>query len=193
MNETIEYYNRHAEEFISGTIQADVGQLRDRFLSYVKPQGRILDAGCGSGRDTLAFMKAGYEVAAFDASPELCRRASELLGITVECKRLEHLTGAAQYDGIWACASLLHVKKADMRDVLLRLKKLLRPEGILYASFKAGETERVKDGRFFNDMTDTACGTLFEDAGFKVLELFMSGDVREGRHGEAWVNVICQI
>ena len=178
MNETIEYYNRHAEEFISGTIQADVSQLRDRFLSYVKHQGRILDAGCGSGRDALAFMKAGYKVAAFDASPELCKRASELLGITVECNRFEDLTGEAQYDGIWACASLLHVKKADMPDVLLRLKKLLRPEG-------------MKDGRFFNDMTETACSSLFEEAGFKVLELFMSGDVREGRHGEAWVNIIC--
>ncbi len=190
MNDTVEYYNRNAGEFVAGTIHADVSEIRDRFLSYVKTQGRILDAGCGSGRDALAFSKAGYQVEAFDASPELCKRASEMLGFPVECKRFEDMTGGPQYDGIWACASLLHVREQDMKDVMHRLKGLLNPGGILYASFKEGETERVKDGRFFHDMTEESCKALFEEAGFSVLELFTSRDVREDHPGEAWVNII---
>ena len=62
MNDTINYYNLNAESFIAGTLNADISRARDLFLKYVKPGGRILDAGCGSGRDSLAFMAAGYEV-----------------------------------------------------------------------------------------------------------------------------------
>lgn len=190
MSETIEYYNRNAESFVSGTINADMHEIRDRFLKHVKPGGMILDAGCGSGRDSLAFMGAGYQVEAFDASPEICRLASETLGFTVECKRFEELTGESRYDGIWACASLLHVREKDLPDVMHRLAKLLKPNGILYASFKEGTTERVKDGRFFHDMTEQSCYGLFSEAGLEVLEVNRNQDVREGRSGEFWVNII---
>ena len=190
MKETIEYYNRNAEAFIAGTLHANMSENRNRFLCHVKPGGKILDAGCGSGRDSLAFVQAGFLVDAFDASEEICRLASEILGFVVECKRFEELTGDSEYDGIWACASLLHVREKDLPDVLNRLKRLLKPDGILYASFKEGNSEREKDGRFFHDMTEDACRKLFLDAGMDVLELFRSQDVREERPGEYWVNII---
>ncbi|MBR2835985.1 MAG: class I SAM-dependent methyltransferase [Coriobacteriales bacterium] len=189
MNETIDYYNNNAESFISGTLNADMSDCRNRFLRYVKPGGRILDAGCGSGRDSLAFLKEGYHVDAFDASEAMCCFASELLGFTVDCKRFEELTGESEYDGIWACASLLHVRNKDLPDVMLRLKNLLKPKGILYASFKEGSYEREKNGRVFNDMTEDACKCLFQNTRLTVLELFKSQDVREDRSGEFWVNV----
>ena len=190
MNDTIEYYNRNAESFIAGTVSADMAGIRERFLHYVPVGGRILDAGCGSGRDALAFLHAGYTVDAFDASEEICRLASENVGFPVRCQRFEDLTGTDCYDGIWACASLLHVRKKDLPNVMQRLCKILRPGGVFYASFKKGTGERVKDGRFFCDMTQEGCRKLLEDSGFIVLELFDSGDVREGREGELWVNVI---
>ncbi|MBO7364093.1 MAG: class I SAM-dependent methyltransferase [Lachnospiraceae bacterium] len=190
MNKTIDYYNRNAALFVSGTLHADISDCRNRFLHYVKPGGRLLDAGCGSGRDALAFVRAGYPVDAFDASEELCRFASELLGFPVRCERFEDLTGTSLYDGIWACASLLHVRGADLPDAVRRLKELLKPEGVLYASFKEGTSEREKDGRFFHDMTADSCRDLFRDAGLEVLEVFRSGDVREGRADETWVNII---
>lgn len=190
MNETIDYYNRNAETFIAGTLHAEMSENRNRFLCHVKPGGKILDAGCGSGRDSLAFVQAGFSVDAFDASEEICHLASKILGFTVECKRFEELAGDSKYDGIWACASLLHVKDQDLPDVMNRLKRLLKPDGILYASFKEGNTEREKDGRFFHDMTEDACKKLFEDAGLIVLDVFRSQDVREGRIGEFWVNII---
>ncbi len=190
MNETIEYYNKNAKSFIEGTINADMSDCRNRFLKYVKKGGRILDAGCGSGRDSLAFMEAGYEVDAFDASEEICRNASERLGFTVECKRFEELTGENRYDGIWASASLLHVREEELKDVMLRLKKLLKADGILYASFKEGNKERVKDGRFFHDMTEGKCRELFGSVGIEILEIYTSQDVRADRAGEMWVYAV---
>lgn len=188
MNETIEYYNRNAAAFAAGTANAEMEDLRQRFLKYVRPDGCILDAGCGTGRDSYAFLKAGYQVDAFDASKEMCKYASEQLNKPVACMRFEELTGENKYDGIWACASLLHVKAEALPDVLERLKKLLKPNGVLYASFKKGSGERTKDGRYFNDMTAEACRQLLTDTGFQILELFESTDVRKDRSGEEWVN-----
>lgn len=190
MNETIDYYNKNAESFVSGTLHADMSDSRGRFLKNVVPGGRILDAGCGSGRDSAAFIEAGYIVDAFDASEEICRIASGILGIPVECKRFEDLSGSNEYDGIWACASLLHVQQEILPDVMRRLHRLLKPKGILYASFKEGAAERIKDGRFFHDMTEDTCRELFESTGFHVLEIYRSQDVRENRTGETWVNSI---
>ena len=192
MNETVEYYNRNAKDFVASTADADMSECRGRFLAYVPEGGCVLDAGCGSGRDTAAFMKQGYEVDAFDASPEICRLASEAIGKEVECRRFEDLQGSDMYDGIWACASLLHVKAADLPEVIERLYRLLRRGGIIYASFKEGSAERVKEGRYFHDMTADECRRLFESVGFEVKELFTSEDVREGRTGERWVNVIAK-
>ncbi len=72
------------------------------------------------------------------------------------------------YDGIWASASLLHVKEADLKDVMSRLKRLLKAGGILYASFKEGNFERIKDGRFFHDMTEEKCKELFKNVGIEI-------------------------
>ena len=149
----------------------------------------ILDAGCGTGRDSLVFINAGYAVDAFDASEGMCRYASDLLKIKVKCMQFEELSGENEYDGIWACASLLHVNAVDLPDVLTRIKKLLKPDGVFYASFKSGSGERVKEGRYFNDMTTETCRKLFSESGFRILELFESEDVRPGR-SEDWVNVI---
>lgn len=191
MNEsTIQFYNEHAGEYAEGTINADMAECRIRFLKYITPGAKILDAGCGSGRDTIAFLSAGYEVDAFDASEKMCRIASEKTGINVENRRFEELEGSEKYDGIWACASLLHVKKEKLPDVLSRLNQLLKQNGVLYVSFKYGDKERVDEERYFCDLTEDECCSLVQQAGFSVLETFLSGDVLPDRKSQRWVNAI---
>ena len=191
-NKTIHYYNTHAADFVAGTENADMQACRERFLRYLKPGQSILDAGCGSGRDVIAFRNAGYVVDAFDASAEICRIASEKTGMKVKQLRFEELEGEEQYDAIWCCASLLHVDPEDLPDVLTRLHRLLKPEGILFACFKYGSGVRVKDGRFFHDLTEDECVRLLTQAGFSMKELFITRDVRSGREEEKWVNAIAE-
>ena len=187
---TIRYYDDHAEAFVRDTANADMSECRERFLHCLKPGQKILDAGCGSGRDAAAFLKAGYDVDAFDASAAICKIASKKTGINVRQQHFEDLEGDSQYDGIWACASLIHVRPENLPDVLNRLRKLLKPNGFLYVSFKYGTGEREKDGRYFLDLTEEACRNFLAEAGFSIRELFVTQDVRSLRSHEKWVNAI---
>jgi 2-polyprenyl-3-methyl-5-hydroxy-6-metoxy-1,4-benzoquinol methylase len=123
-------------------------------LIHVRPGGDILDAGCGSGRDTLAFRTAGYNVTAFDASPEMCRMARQYAKTNVIHMTFQEVVWRHAFDGIWACASLLHVPQVELYEVLRRLFNALRSSGVLYASFKHGSGKRTVDGRSFTDMTE---------------------------------------
>lgn len=190
MNQTISYYEEHVVEFCKSTLDADMTFCRNRFLKYLNPQSRILDAGCGSGRDSKVFADLGYYVTAMDASPKICAEAEKVLGQKVLCQSFEELDMERMFDGIWACASLLHVPKEKMPEVLHRLKHALKDEGILYASFKYGNEEVIKQGRYFSNYDERTLKKLMQDAGFEILELFVTEDVREDKSGEKWVNVI---
>ncbi len=189
-NSNIEYYNMYADDFFEGSVDADMSEWRNRFIKYLPDGGRVLDAGCGSGRDSKAFIMQGFSVVAIDASGEMCLRASELLGQEVWQMRFDEMSFDDEFDGVWACASLLHVPISEMADVLKKIKHGLRPEGIFYASFKYGEGETVKDVRSFTNYTLESVCELLKGAGFRVLECDISYDVRPGREEEKWVNVI---
>ncbi len=192
MDQTIKYYNEHAREFCESTANADMSSCRDRFAAYLPTGAHILDAGCGSGRDSKAFLEQGFCVTSIDASGEVCAEAEKLIHQQVLCMRFEDLQFEDEFDGIWACASLLHVSREDMGDILGCLKKALKKNGILYASFKYGDKERVENGRFFNDYNEASLRTLMDNSEFKIRELFITEDVREERSGEKWINVIAE-
>ena len=189
---TTDYYNTNASDFIDGTIDVDTGSLRERFLKYVPAGGSILDLGCGSGRDSKCFKDAGYDVRAIDASRELCIKASEYAGIDVKCMRFEELDDAGIYDGVFACASLLHVPERDLPGVLAKINKALKPDGVLYASFKYGDFAGERDGRFFHDMNEKSVEVLFTSLpGFGIEEMWQSHDVRRNKDAY-WINVIAR-
>lgn len=190
-NKTLKYYNQTAQTFVQGTIDADLGKLHRRFLKLLPIQAHILDLGCGSGRDAKAFLDAGYQVTAIDGSEGCCRLAGDYIGQPVLCQTFEELDFDQAFDGVWACASLLHVPYAELTDIFEKIARALRPGGTLYASFKYGDFEGERNGRYFTDLTEERLAAVIEPvAGLTVVETFVTGDVREGRGDERWLNVV---
>lgn len=190
MNQTIDYYNKNASEFCAGTIQANMHELYTPFLTCV-PSGKILDCGCGSGRDSKFFLEKGYQVDALDASKELCQYASAYTGLSVRHMTFAEIQAENTYDGIWACASLLHIPEEELPEIMVKLDRALKPSGILYASFKYGDSAQTRNGRFFTDMNEDRLFSLLQKSGvFQIEKLWITGDVRQGRENEKWLNLL---
>lgn len=186
-----DYYQQHAERFFTETLTVDMSALYQPFVAHLKPGVCILDAGCGSGRDAKVFHEMGYDVEAFDASAELVELARQHSGLPVEQKRFEDVTDVERYDGIWCCASLLHVPKAELPRVMTRLARALKPDGVLYLSFKYGSGEREKHGRVFTDMDEAGLNELIVDLqNITLLNSWMTGDKRPDRQDEQWLNAL---
>ena len=192
MDLTLDYYSRNAARFAAETASADLSAARGRFLALLpSPSASILDFGCGSGRDTKVFLELGCRVTAADGSPELCVLASAYTGIPVRQMLFSELDETEAYDGIWACASLLHVPFAELPDIFRRMVTALKPGGVIYASFKYGTFEGERNCRYFTDFTEEKFATFLQ--GFPELSLeeeWISGDVRPGREGERWLNIL---
>lgn len=186
----VDYYEKHAEQFYVDTVAVDMGSLYQHFLKHVPAGQCILDAGCGSGRDALAFQRLGYSVEAFDASPALASKASQLLKQPVEVLTFEQFSAPPSFAGIWACASLLHVPAADLPDTFSRLWAALLPGGVLYCSFKYGDAERAKDGRHFTDANEERMQLWTRHlAGCVRQKSWVTEDQRPGRV-EQWFNLL---
>ena len=184
------YYDKNAKEFFDDTVDADMSSHHEKFLRLMPENGHILDAGCGSGRDTKIFKDLGYDVTAIDGSAEMCRLASEFSGIDVEQMQFQDIDFINEFDGIWASASLLHVPSDELDLVLRNLKNSLKENGILYASFKYGDFEGERNGRYFNDLTESVAIEIFENNGFNVIETWLTNDSRLNREDERWTNIL---
>ena len=191
MDKTLKYYAENAEDFVNSTVDADLSPTREKFLSRLEPGAAILDFGCGSGRDAKIFLDRGYKVTAADGSAEICALASAYLGIPVRQMLFTELAGCDVYDGIWACASILHVPSDDLPDVFRRMLTALRSGGVIYTSFKYGTFEGERNGRRFCDFTEekfAAFAARFPE--LRIEEQWITNDVRPGRSGERWLNLL---
>ena len=196
------YYNINATEYINNTFSADMSHLREKFLFYLPHTrgrchavtvgaGTILDAGCGPGRDAKAFKDSGFDVYAMDASEAMVEHCRTVIGNRVTLATFQEYKTEIKFDGIWACASLLHLKPEELDAVLKKFTGYLKPGGIFFMSFKYGETDYVKDGRYFNCHTSETIAELLNSLNeIETIENFITSDVREGRTDEKWVNVI---
>ena len=190
MNITKRYYQDNSQVFFDSTVMADVTPLYEHFYKYLPVKAYILDLGCGSGRDTKAFLEQGFRVDAIDGSEELCAMASKYTGIKVKCMDFTTIDYENRYDAIWACASLLHVESRQLPKMIERLCHALRTNGVLYMSFKHGEFEGERDGRFFLDMTSEKFHMLLNNVeGCALMEEWYSSDVRRDKDVE-WFNAI---
>ena len=172
-------------------MNVDFKVTQDKFLKLLALKARILDFGCGSGRDTKYFLEQGFQVTAIDGSAELCKFASALTGIEVKQMFFQELSEFETYDGIWACSSILHLPYAELQDVFLKMVKATKNDGVIYTSFKYGDFEGYRHERYFTDMTEAKFAEFVKDfPEIETEELWVTGDVRPGRSAEKWLNLI---
>ena len=188
---TLSYYNQNAAQFCENTVSVEFTATQHRFLSHIPAAARILDFGCGSGRDTKAFLEQGYQVEAIDGSKELCKLASRYTGIQVRHMFFQELSAVSEYDGIWACSSILHLSRDELSEVMKKMVTALKPNGIIYTSFKYGTFEGERDGRYFTDMTEQTFADFIQNIKeLQVEEEWVTADARPGRSEEKWLNLI---
>jgi SAM-dependent methyltransferase len=187
------FYDDNASTFFANTAHLDMSEHYAPFFSRLNDRACLLDAGCGSGRDALFFRNQGYTVTAIDASPSMCTLASTHTGLEVQCMPMQDITFKDCFDGVWACASLLHVPEIEMVAVLERLKQSLKKDGVLYASYRLGTGQRVdNNGRLFTNATDDIARSWLVAAGLRPIEFWTTIDVRPDKQEIKWLNLIAQ-
>lgn len=190
MNKTIEYYNTNASKYYSETVNVDLDQMRRKFADYLPEHARVIDIGCGSGRDVKAFLDMGLQAVGLDASEELAQVASEGLGIHVIVEDMSTWLSDEPYDGIWCCASLLHLREQEVICFFNNLHKNLKPGGAIYISVKTGiPTGLDEKGRYMKNFTEDELEDYLKCAGIEIAEKWNSGD-QMNREGFYWINVI---
>lgn len=186
---TQKYYNANAATYANDTLGINMSGIRNRFLGYLGSGSTILDVGCGSGRDLIAFSDAGHTATGVDGAKELCAIARQNSNCQVENAIFENFTPAHQFDGIWAMASLVHTPEAQLPAVLMRVWSWLKPGGVFFACLKeqsaAGTTS---EGVLYNGFSLPEVESMFQNLqGSHILEAWSSA----GKRGAVtWQNVI---
>ena len=191
MNGTINYYDKNASYYFSKTSQVDLVALYKEFLKYVPAGGLIMDLGCGSGRDVKWFRDHGYDAHGLDASEQLIKIAQDKLNIPVEVGNIENWVADKTFDGIWCCASLMHLDDNSIDRFLSNLRHNLRKGGVLFISVKEGiESGISEDGRFFRDFDEELLRTFLRHYKNMRIEKVWYTEDKLHRNSFRWLNAI---
>ena len=188
------YYEINAERYAVETFSADMSEQYNRFLPLLKEGARILDVGSGSGRDACYFQEQGYKVTALEPSKNLCMEIQKVFSGKIVCSDIQSYQPEERYDGIWACASFLHLQEKEVLRFFEKLDLYLKDEGIIYLSGKNGiSTGEAADGRYFLEFTEELVEKILAvNDRMRIEELWYTEDV-SGRKGFRWMNVILKI
>ena len=160
------YYSEHYNEYIESTMHTDMSHIYAIFEPLLKGN-KILDVGFGSGRDMLYFRSKGYEVMGIDVEPAFVEHAKEL-GLNAVVGDALSFVSDYKFDGIWACASLLHLSKDGIATAIKHLKTLLNDEGVLFVSLKEGDAETIDEkGRAMTYVSKE----FLEELGLQILSI----------------------
>lgn len=189
---TIDYYNRNADRYYWNTVGLDMDALRKTFASYLPNEASVIDMGCGSGRDVMAFSDMGHDALGLDAAKELLKLAEERLEIRTTAADMSQYKAVSPYDGIWCCASLIHLNDREKKSFFGNLDRNLKPGGVIYISVKEGiETGTDSEGLYMSNCTEAELRKYLEDAGCEILETKETEDA-QGRGGVRWLNVFAR-
>ena len=189
--DSIDYYEKNAEAFAASTLNLDVSKLYAEFEKYLKPKSRIMDLGCGCGRDSRYFVGKGYDVIAVDPSSEMCKITKDIAGVATYTMKAEDLSFENDFDAVWACASLLHVERENQIAVLHKICRALRKDGIVYISWKYGTQDRHEKGRSYTDFDEKELNyILMETPNMMIIKSWLTTDVRPDRTDQRWLNVL---
>lgn len=188
-----EYYNQYASVYFENTVNLDLSDIIRPFTSYLEEGASVLDLGCGSGRDSLTFLDMGYDVTALDGSEEMCSLASIHTDLDVLHMQYEDLDFDEVFDGIWACASLVHLEKDELPGIIKKISRALKPDGIFYMSVHKGDFEGIRNQRFFAEYTKKELKQLFEAfPELHIEDIWVTEDVRKKQDGQEWLNLLIQ-
>jgi len=194
MNNTLNYYNKNAELYFKQTVEADLEENYNRFLSKIAKNSYILDFGCGSGRDSKFFIENGYKVKAIDGSKQMCELARKYINQEVECMDFSELSDEDTYDAIWACSSILHVKEEELPNILAKMVRALKSNGIIYMCFKKGEGYKIVEEKYYNFLTKHELEKILQEnaLNIKIIDYFETISSTRRPEKVIWANFIGQ-
>lgn len=191
--DSIDYYNRYAVPYYEETVDVSMEEVMKRFVELLPENAEVLDLGCGSGRDTIALEEKGFYVTPMDGSEEMCKLAEvntdeEVLQMTYEEMDFDDV-----FDGIWACASLVHLTEDEMREIIDKLVQALKADGILYFSVRKGDRDGIYNGRYFRDYSRKELyGLIDKTSGLELIDIWTTQDVRFAKRDRMWLNVLAK-
>lgn len=188
------YYESNAERYAAETFSTDMSEQYQRFLPLLKNGDKILDVGSGSGRDACYFQKRGYQVTALEPSKNLCREIRKVFSGEIVCSDIQRYQPTERYDGIWACASVIHLQQEEVLQFFLKIDQYLNDNGIVYISGKNGiHTGEAEDGRYFLEFTEQLIEKILTvNEQLELEQLWYTEDV-SGRKGFRWINIILRM
>lgn len=185
---TIDYYNKNAASYYNQTVEMGMETIIEKFIKYIPADGAILDLGCGSGRDSIYFIEEGFDVTAVDGSKALCELAKIEIGQEVHNIMFEDLEFDNVFDGVWACASLLHIKKSELPNIISKISRSLVDDGVLYMSVKHGDFEGIRDERYYADYRTGEIKELFKKfPEFEIIDIYTKR--RNKDDDQSWLNI----
>ena len=191
--QTLLFYETNAQSYAEQTRGIDLAHLYAPFLTAVPEGGKILDIGCGAGRDLKRFTEEGFEAVGIDPSQKLAAMASKFSACRVLVSEVQDLNFVKEFDGAWACASLIHLPRHQLSDALEKIFFALKPRGVLFVSMQMGSGEIVTaDGRFFTRYTSQEVYSAIERARFERVKVWITLDSLRGRNSINWVNAIAR-
>ncbi len=182
------YYDENAQAFIDNTLNIDMAELYSKFIEKLPAKGMILDIGCGPGRDLNYFYKNGFRAIGLEPSEELASFARKYSNCEVIGTTIQNFESNQLFDGIWACASLLHLESSILIESFKKVSGMMNDNSVFYCSFKLGDFEGYRNGRFFNDQTLESISKILP-LELKISEHWITEDLRPDRN-EQWLNLI---